>query len=109
MLKTKKSRGNLLFFYAHKEGAFGNAKKVRYAYLCQYKTTEKLRFLDYVDLANNLVAANATSANVLGNYLAFLYDADLLNIDLPMTGALAIAVADVVACHGALAADAAHS
>ena len=62
-----------------------------------------------VDFANDLVATNATGANVLADDGSVLHDADLLHVDVPMTGALAIAVADVVACHSTLAAYTAHS
>ena len=62
-----------------------------------------------VDFANDLVATDATGANVLADDSTVLHDADFLHIDVPMTGAFAIAVADVVACHSTLAAYTAHS
>ena len=62
-----------------------------------------------IDLANDLVAANATGANILADHSTVLDDADLLHVDVPMTGAFAIAVADVVTCHSTLAAYTAHS
>ena len=62
-----------------------------------------------VDFANDLVATDATGANVFADHGTILDDADFLHVDIPMTGALAIAVADVVACHSTLAAYTAHS
>lgn len=67
------------------------------------------RYLLAVDLADDFVATDATSANIFRNDLAVFDDADLLYVHIPVTGALTVAVAHVIAGHSAFAANTAYS